>query len=61
VPYFSEESGSENHILFHYGKEFDNNGLRPPSEVRDKGGHLMEMDVIESRYFRFLAKKTEAA
>jgi hypothetical protein len=61
VPYYSEETGNEMQVLFSFGKEFDHNGLRPPEVVKDPAGNAMEMDVIESKYFRFLAKKPAAA
>jgi hypothetical protein len=61
VPYYSEDSGNETHVLFSFGKEFDANGVRPPTDIRDKSGEVMEMDVIESKYFRFLTKKSIAA
>lgn len=61
VPYYNEDTGTELQILFTVGKEFDNHGIRPPLDVRDNAGHSMEMDVIESKYFRFLTKKSQAA
>jgi hypothetical protein len=54
VPYYNEESGHEKQILFTYGTQFDKNGIYPPKEVRDGDGNLMEMDVVEAKYFKFL-------
>jgi hypothetical protein len=61
VPYFNEESGSEKQILFTYGTEFDKNGVYPPNEVRDESGNLMEMDVVEAKYFKFIKKLKQVA
>jgi hypothetical protein len=54
VPYYSDNSGSEKMVLFQNGKEFDAGGVRPPEEVKDDSGEVMEMDVIEAKYFKFL-------
>ncbi|AHI06276.1 hypothetical protein BDW_08880 [Bdellovibrio bacteriovorus W] len=56
VPYYNDDSGSEKNILFTYGVEFDDTGVRPPESVKDEEGNEMEMDVIESKYFKFLKK-----
>lgn len=61
VPYYSEETSSEKQVLFTVGKEFDNTGIHAPTNILDDAGHLMEMDVIESKYFRFINKKPTAA
>jgi hypothetical protein len=54
VPYFEEDSGEEKEVLFSYGKEFDDSGIKPPQEVLSSQGRRMEMDVVEAKYFRFL-------
>ena len=54
VPYYSEASGGEKMVLFENGKEFGAGGLKPPAEVKDDSGELMEMDIIEAKYFKFL-------
>lgn len=56
VPYYNDESGSEKNVLFNYGTEFTDNAVHPPAEVKDEEGHPMEMDVIESKYFKFIKK-----
>lgn len=61
VPYYNDESGQERQVLFTYGSEFDQDGIYPPADIRDKEGNLMEMDVVESKYFKFLAKQKFAA
>ena len=54
VPYFSESTGSEKMVLFENGKEFKNGELHAPESVKDESGEVMEMDVIEAKYFKFL-------
>jgi hypothetical protein len=54
VPYYSDTSGNEKMVLFENGKEFKGSELFPPAEVKDEGGEVMEMDVIEAKYFKFL-------
>lgn len=57
VPYYNDDAGSEKNVLFRYGSEFSENGVQPPAAVKDDDGNEMEMDVIESKYFKFLGKK----
>ncbi len=55
VPYYSDASGTEKMVLFQKGVHFDAGKLHPPEEVKDDGsGEAMEMDVIETKYFKFL-------
>ena len=56
VPYYNDDSGSEKNVLFRYGTEFDDSSVNPPASVKDEEGNEMEMDVIESKYFKFLKK-----
>lgn len=56
VPYFNEESGTEKNVLFSLGKEYSNGEIKYPATVTDEAGKPMEVDVIESKYFKFLKK-----
>ena len=56
VPYYNDESGSEKNVLFRLGTEFTENSVNPPATVQDEEGNAMEMDVIESKYFKFIKK-----
>jgi hypothetical protein len=56
VPYYNDESGSEKNVLFRYGTEFTEGNLTPPPAVKDEKGNEMEMDVIESKYFKFIKR-----
>lgn len=56
VPYYNDDAGSEKNVLFKLGAEFTESTVNPPSEVKDEEGNVMEMDVIESKYFKFIRK-----
>lgn len=56
VPYYNEESGAEKNVLFRNGTEFNGGIVTPPTQVQDDDGNAMEMDIIESKYFKFLTK-----
>lgn len=56
VPYYNDDTGAEKNVLFKYGTEFNESGVTPPASVKDDQGNEMEMDVIESKYFKFLKK-----
>lgn len=57
VPYYSDESGVEKMILFKSGEHFTGGEVNAPDTIKDEAtGEEMEMDVIESKYFRFLKK-----
>lgn len=55
VPYFNEDTGEEKNILFKRDVEFSKDNLKAPV-VKDSKGNDMEMDVIESKYFKFLKR-----
>ncbi|HPI40645.1 MAG TPA: hypothetical protein PLJ21_07560 [Pseudobdellovibrionaceae bacterium] len=55
VPYFNEDSGEEKSILFTRNVEFSKENLKTPV-VKDSKGNDMEMDILESKYFKFLKK-----
>lgn len=56
VPYYNDDSGAEKNVLFRYGNEFSDSAVTPPAEIKDEDGNPMEMDVIESKYFKFIKK-----
>jgi hypothetical protein len=56
VPYYNDETGSEKNVLFKYGAEYNDSAVTPPASVKDEEGNDMEMDVIESKYFKFIKK-----
>lgn len=56
VPYYNEDTGSEKNVLFRYGQEYTEGQVKPPATITDESGQPMEMDVIESKYFKFIKK-----
>jgi len=54
VPYYAEATGTEKMVLFENGREFGAGDLKFPAEIKDDSGEVMEMDVIEAKYFKFL-------
>jgi hypothetical protein len=56
VPYYNDDAGTEKSVLFRLGTEFTENSVTPPAAVKDEEGNVMEMDVIESKYFKFIKK-----
>lgn len=56
VPYYNDDSGAEKNILFRFGTEFTDSSVNPPAAVKDESGNDMEMDIIESKYFKFIKR-----
>jgi hypothetical protein len=54
VPYYNEDNDTEKNVLFTYGKEFSDATLTLPAGVKDDTGAPMEIDIIESKYFKFI-------
>ena len=55
VPYYCEECGTENLNSFNNGKEFSGKQVSAPESIKcTKCGAAAEIDVIESKYFKFL-------
>ncbi len=59
VPYYSDETGEERNILFESNKEFTGSNLKLPDQVKDSEGNEMEIDVIETKYFKFISRITD--
>lgn len=57
VPYYSEDTGNEKLVLFRYGHEFTEKGVQNiPETIKDEDGSEMEIDVVDSKYFKFLTR-----
>ncbi|MEZ4871878.1 MAG: hypothetical protein R2827_06470 [Bdellovibrionales bacterium] len=54
VPYYSEDTDKEKMILFTEGKEYSVGSVEAPETITDESGEELEIDVIESKYFKFL-------
>ncbi len=57
VPYFNEEKDLEKLVLVQFGKEYTATTQQIPAEHTDADGTVFELDVIPSKYFKFLTKK----
>ncbi|MCB0415157.1 MAG: hypothetical protein KDD50_12535 [Bdellovibrionales bacterium] len=58
VPYYSEDSGEEKLILFRHGVDYTDGDVNAPEKIKDQEtGDELEIDVVESKYFRFLTGK----
>lgn len=55
VPYYADDSGEEKMVLFKRGEHFGDGEVKPPTGIKDSEGVDMEMDIIEAKYFKFLA------
>ncbi len=56
VPYFCESDKLSHNVLFTEGKEFTGKTAQAPATMAcPKCGKPMEIDVIEAKYFKFLA------
>jgi len=56
VPYFNDDAGSAKDVLFEYGKHFTENVVHMPDNVTDEANNVMELDVVESKYFKFIKR-----
>lgn len=54
VPYFSETKNSELKILFERGRHFTKNFINCKETIADEAGTIYELDVISSKYFKFI-------
>ena len=54
VPYYNEDTDTEKNVLFTYGKEYSDANVKLPTDVKDESGVAMEIDIIESKYFKFI-------
>lgn len=54
VPYFSEEKNIEKKVLFEKDKHFTQNFINYNSTITDEAGVSYEIDVIDSKYFKFI-------
>ena len=54
VPYYNEKNGTEKSVLFKLNQEYTTEKLLPLKKVIDEKGDEMEIDVVESKYFKFI-------
>lgn len=61
VPYYCNACGEETTLLFTNGKEFTGANISaPPTAKCAKCGQTAELDVMESKYFKFITKVAAA-
>jgi len=54
VPYFMEEKGIEENVLYKLGQDYGDSFLNVQPEIKNPDGAILEIDVIEHKYFKFL-------
>lgn len=57
VPYFNEDKDLEKLVLVQLGKDYTKESNNIPHEHTDADGTVYEIDIIPSKYFKFLEKK----
>lgn len=53
VPFFSDKTSETKRVLLRRGTDFTGDKVKLP-EVLDQNGTIMQIDVIEKKYFKFL-------
>ena len=56
VPYYCDETGERQNVLFRLGMEFYEDGRVSPPKINESSPHPMEIDVVEDIYFSFLKR-----
>lgn len=54
VPFYNEKNGTEKSILFSLNQDYTDDKIFPLKSVVDEKGDEMEIDAVESKYFRFI-------
>ena len=54
VPYFNEDESVEKSVLFSEGVDFGQDYLNIKPQIEAEDGMILEIDVIEQKYFKFL-------
>lgn len=54
VPYFNEDDDIEKNVLYVSGKDFGEGFLNIQSTVSHESGAVLDIDVMEQKYFKFL-------
>ena len=54
VPYYNEKNGTEKSVLFTFNKDYTEDKILPLKKVLDEKGDVMEIDIVESKYFKFI-------
>ena len=54
VPYFNEDDDLEKSVLYVSGKDFGDGFLNVQSTINHESGTVLDIDVMEQKYFKFL-------
>ncbi len=54
VPYFNEDLDKEALVLYKLGEHFTTNTVQVQDHYKDAQGNLFELDVVKSKYFKFI-------
>lgn len=54
VPYFNEDLDAETLVLYRFGEHFTKNSVTVQDEYKDSNGNTFELDVVKSKYFKFI-------
>ena len=54
VPYYNEKMDSEKNVLFRLNHEYTDKKVMPLKKVLDDKGIALDIDVVESKYFKFI-------
>lgn len=61
VPYFNDNISQEDQMLYQYGVHYTDHDVKIEQVYRNQVGISFNLDVIESKYFRFITNKNLAA
>jgi len=54
VPYYCEDADEEKLVLYQFGKDYTAEAINIPNEIKDEKGQAFEIDIVPSKYFKFL-------
>lgn len=54
VPYFNEDLDTETLVLYKLGEHYSGNKVNVLDEYKDSNGNAFEIDVVKSKYFKFI-------
>ena len=54
VPYYNEDLDKEALVLYKLGENFTSNTVQIQEHHKDAQGNLFELDVVKSKYFKFI-------
>ena len=58
TPYFNKKTNTEKSVLFQYGKDYTENGIKAPNEFTADQGEVFIIDINENKYFKFIKNRS---